>query len=285
MLTDTQCRTAKPKDKPYKLSDGKGLYLEIKPNGVKAWRYRFELREGDVAKESIFAIGDYAIAPSGETQEEGQARRGGRRFTLAEARDERIKARALDVRLLQCDGLLTPGRAFGWRWTVSGNEVASIQMRTEVDRVILNYRSRSNSSEWQPMEYPVTLEWTPCHLGGRRAWFRCPARGCGRRYAGSIFACRHCHKLAYQCQRKTDDDRAMRRAETIRRRIGWEAGIANPEGDKPKGMHWRTFERLKAEHDAFANASWAGMAERLGLMSGRLMDLRFERLDDVGRDD
>ena len=95
MLTDTQCRTAKPKEKPYKLPDGKGLYLEIKPNGVKAWRYRFELHEGDVAKESIFAIGDYAIAPSGETPEEGQARRGGRRFTLAEARDERIKARAL----------------------------------------------------------------------------------------------------------------------------------------------------------------------------------------------
>ena len=95
MLTDTQCRTAKPKEKPYKLSDGKGLYLEIKPNGVKAWRYRFELREGDVVKESIFAIGDYAISSSGETPEEGQARRAGRRFTLAEARDERIKARAL----------------------------------------------------------------------------------------------------------------------------------------------------------------------------------------------
>jgi integrase len=95
MLTDTQCRTAKPKDKPYKLSDGKGLYLEIKPNGVKAWRYRFELREGEVTKESTFAIGDYAIAPKGETPEEAQARRGGRRFTLAEARDERTKARAL----------------------------------------------------------------------------------------------------------------------------------------------------------------------------------------------
>ena len=95
MLTDTQCRTAKPKDKPYRLSDGKGLYLEIKPNGVKAWRYRFELREGDVAKESIFAVGDYAVAPSGETKDEGRARRAGRRFTLAEARDERIKARSL----------------------------------------------------------------------------------------------------------------------------------------------------------------------------------------------
>lgn len=95
MLTDTQCRTAKPKDKPYKLSDGKGLYLEIKPNGVKAWRYRFELREGEATKESLFAIGDYAISASGETPEEAQARRGGRRFTLAEARDERTKARAL----------------------------------------------------------------------------------------------------------------------------------------------------------------------------------------------
>lgn len=95
MLTDTQCRTAKAKDKPYKLSDGKGLYLEVKPNGVKAWRYRFELRDGQTTKESIFAIGDYAIAPSGETFEDAQARRSGGRFTLAEARDERVKARAL----------------------------------------------------------------------------------------------------------------------------------------------------------------------------------------------
>lgn len=95
MLTDTQCRTAKPKDKPYKLSDGKGLYLEVKPNGVKAWRYRFELREADTNKESVFAIGEYAIVPSGETPDETQMRRNGRRFTLAEAREERIKARSL----------------------------------------------------------------------------------------------------------------------------------------------------------------------------------------------
>ena len=27
MLTDTQCRTAKPKDKPYKLTNSKGLHL------------------------------------------------------------------------------------------------------------------------------------------------------------------------------------------------------------------------------------------------------------------
>ena len=66
MLNDTQCRNAKPKDKPYKLRDSNGLYLEIKPNGVKAWRYRFELREDGKIKESVFAIGDYANEPGTE---------------------------------------------------------------------------------------------------------------------------------------------------------------------------------------------------------------------------
>ena len=197
-------------------------------------------------------------------------------------KDTTSDMRALDILRLQRDGLLIAGRAFGWHWTVNGNEVASIQMRTEADRVILNYRSRSNGGEWQAMEYPVILEWTPCNLGGRRAWFLCPAQGCGRRvavlYGGSIFACRHCHKLAYDCQRETDDDRAMRRADTIRRRLGWGAGIANPAGGKPKGMHWRTFERMRAEHDAFANASWAGMAERLGILNRRLLGASLDEL-------
>src|SRR5690606_26040513 len=56
---------------------------------------RFELRQGETVKESIFAVGEYATPPSGETPEEAQARRLGRRFTLSEARDERTKARAL----------------------------------------------------------------------------------------------------------------------------------------------------------------------------------------------
>lgn len=139
---------------------------------------------------------------------------------------------------------------------------------------MLNYRSRNSGGEWQPMEYPVYLEWTGLHFGGQRAWFRCPAQGCGRRVAilfgGLIFACRHCHKLVYACQREGDDDRAARRADTIRRRLGWEPGILNGNGRKPKGMHWRTYERLTAEHDAHVNISLAGMAQRLGLVNRRL---------------
>lgn len=95
MLNDTQCRTAKAKERAYKLSDDKGLYLEVKPNGVKSWRYRFKLEKDGVLKESIFAIGNYASAPPGESAEEAQARRAGGLFTLAEARNERLKARGL----------------------------------------------------------------------------------------------------------------------------------------------------------------------------------------------
>jgi hypothetical protein len=35
---------AKPKDKPYRLAAGHGMYLEVMPGGSKYWRwkYRFE---------------------------------------------------------------------------------------------------------------------------------------------------------------------------------------------------------------------------------------------------
>ncbi|MBR4742532.1 MAG: integrase arm-type DNA-binding domain-containing protein [Desulfovibrio sp.] len=46
-LTDKVVRAAQPKDKPYKLSDGMGMYLEVQPNGRKWWRwkYRFQGKE------------------------------------------------------------------------------------------------------------------------------------------------------------------------------------------------------------------------------------------------
>jgi ribulose bisphosphate carboxylase small subunit len=31
--------------------------------------------------------------------------------------------------------------------------------------------------------------------------------------------------------------------------LGWKPGIAHPDGPKPKGMHWKTFNRMKAKHD------------------------------------
>jgi hypothetical protein len=49
------------------------------------------------------------------------------------------------------------------------------------------------------------------------------------------------------------------RADKIRRRLGWPVGILNATPrTKPKGMHWQTFKKLTAEHDALVGASLAG---------------------------
>ncbi len=53
LLTDLNLRTAKPAAKPYKLSDGGGLFLLVKPTGAKAWRWKFRL----AGKEGLFAVG------------------------------------------------------------------------------------------------------------------------------------------------------------------------------------------------------------------------------------
>jgi hypothetical protein len=89
--------------------------------------------------------------------------------------------RSLDVRRWERDGLLMPGRWFGWQWGRDGEIVASIQVVAETDRVTLSYRHRRSGEDWKREEYPVGLTRTPCAFGGRRAWFFCPAAGCGRR--------------------------------------------------------------------------------------------------------
>ena len=43
LLSDAKIRTAKPDAKPYKLSDGGGLFLLIQPSGSKLWRWKFRL--------------------------------------------------------------------------------------------------------------------------------------------------------------------------------------------------------------------------------------------------
>ena len=45
-LTATAAKEAKPKDKPYKLSDEKGLYLLVNPKGAKYWRLKYRSRVG-----------------------------------------------------------------------------------------------------------------------------------------------------------------------------------------------------------------------------------------------
>ena len=193
-------------------------------------------------------------------------------------KDTTDDCRALDVRLFQRDGVLVAGRSFTTSWMRNGKAIASIQVKVEADRVLLDYRHQRNGGEWKSQNYPVRIEWTSCNYGGTRAWFICPAQGCGRRVAklylgGTIFACRHCYKLAYACQRENLDGRATRRADKIRDRLKWEPGILNGHGIKPKGMHMRTYQRLTIKHDAHVGISLNHMVRRMRLIEARFGDI------------
>ncbi|WP_260862760.1 tyrosine-type recombinase/integrase [Citrobacter sp. Marseille-Q6884] len=54
-LNARQVDTTKPKDKPYKLADGGGLYLLVNPNGAKYWRLKYRV----AGKEKLLALGVY----------------------------------------------------------------------------------------------------------------------------------------------------------------------------------------------------------------------------------
>jgi integrase len=54
-LTATEVKQSKPQGKPYKLSDGGGLYLLVQPKGARYWRYKY--RYG--GKEKTLALGVY----------------------------------------------------------------------------------------------------------------------------------------------------------------------------------------------------------------------------------
>lgn len=54
-LTDTAIRAAKPAEKPVRLFDGGGLYLEVAPSGSKLWRLKYR----HLGREKRLAIGVY----------------------------------------------------------------------------------------------------------------------------------------------------------------------------------------------------------------------------------
>jgi hypothetical protein len=72
-LTDVEIRAANPKQKPYKLFDERGLFLLVKPSGVRLWRFKYVL----AGREKLISLGDY------------------RDVTLRRAREKRDEARRL----------------------------------------------------------------------------------------------------------------------------------------------------------------------------------------------
>jgi len=170
------------------------------------------------------------------------------RWQTRESTDDYVH---LDVRMMHRRGCLHPGFSANWQWSRRGERFAWINFETQNDQIRLRYRTRSRGDEWQERAYPVALEWTRCHFGGARPWFRCPC--CQRRaailYGAKFFACRRCLNLSYESQREAPHFRALSKAQGIHEKLGGTGCIDDPVV-KPKGMHWKTYSRHMARFEA-----------------------------------
>jgi hypothetical protein len=189
--------------------------------------------------------------------------------------------RSIDVLDWYRRGYLQSPQWFSWAWTQDGERVASINVQTAHHCVTLKYRSRSYGNDWSDVEQRVAIAWVPCRFGGERPWFVCSVASngvyCGRLVtklygAGQLFACRHCYRLAYASQQESAHQRGLGKSQKIRMQLGGSANMLEEFPNKPKGMHWRTYERWHRIHDAAEKRSTIGLmrfVEGLGCRSRR----------------
>ena len=197
--------------------------------------------------------------------------RGSGRCSSYGGKPETRDSMPLDIRKITRKGLLVLGNSFSWQWLVNDRQVAGISIRVDLQSMVLSYRMKSTG---EVVEQRVQTQTSPCHLGGQRHWFTC--HQCSKRVAvlyapGRYFACRGCGGLGYATQKEGVGDRASSRADKLRKRLGWEAGILNGEGGKPKGLHWATYWRLKAEHDRLVQISFQDIGRKFGCLD-RLLE-------------
>jgi hypothetical protein len=99
--------------------------------------------------------------------------------------------------------------------------------------------------------YLVQIVRTRCNYGGLRPWFLCPA--CGDRRAllytppnGCRLGCRRCLRLLYLSECEDEFGRGIQKVRKLERDICKSAGGlvgTAPVADKPRGQHWKTYDR------------------------------------------
>jgi hypothetical protein len=110
-------------------------------------------------------------------------------------------ALALEIKELTRLKLLVPEKRQFWHWPVRDRAVRNLSVKVEPGGMMVFCHLKDSA---QVIQQWVGTQTTPCTLGGHRYWFTCPR--CDRRVAilywvNEDFACRHCHDLAYACQK------------------------------------------------------------------------------------
>lgn len=91
MLTDSQIRSFKPQDKPYKVTIGQGLYVAVTPAGSKSFRFDYRLD----GKRETLTIGRYEHGTPSRSQDELVGMDFGKVVSLADARVLHDRARRM----------------------------------------------------------------------------------------------------------------------------------------------------------------------------------------------
>lgn len=129
VLTDSLIRTAKPKDKAYKLPREDGLYLLVNPNGSKWWRLSYTF----AGKEKLLSVGTYPEVSLKLARE----RRDEARRLLAEGIDPSEHRKA--IKAADADAGANTFKTVALEWLVkfspswSADHGARIKRRLEVD--------------------------------------------------------------------------------------------------------------------------------------------------------
>jgi hypothetical protein len=70
-LTDTKVKKLKPAEKPRRYTDGGGMYLEVRANGSKLWRYAYRYD----GRRKLLALGSYPDVSLSEARRRHQETR------------------------------------------------------------------------------------------------------------------------------------------------------------------------------------------------------------------
>ena len=92
MLADAKIRSAKPRERDYRIADGGGLALLVRPNGAKLWQYRFRF-EGREQTHSLGAYPDLSLAEARQAHQKARSLVATGTNPVTEKRQVRIASR------------------------------------------------------------------------------------------------------------------------------------------------------------------------------------------------
>jgi hypothetical protein len=143
----------------------------------------------------------------------------------------------LDIRQLKSHARLCVGTGCTWQWWRADELLGAVRIDVVSRGLTLSYSTGEHDATQR-----VEFTWTPCRFGGLRTWFVCGdcRRRCAVVYGANEFgwfSCRSCMNLAYSSEAENVRDRLTRKL------LKREAKL-NEDGEKPKGMWRRTYERI-----------------------------------------